>query len=328
MRRLSATCPGTPPAAPRACRVIVITAQERGRATCRLPATPSRSPTKWSWWTPAAPTTRPRSRAPPGARVVPHARLAGLRPAEEPRLDAGHRRLGVFDRRRRARHARAARRDPRPPSTQPARTATACRAFQLLRPVHEARSGWHPDSRRAPGAARHGPLHRRTGARPGSRKAPPAASQGDMLHESFRDLETVLEKLNRYSTAGAQRHGPKGVQGSLGRRWGTACGPSCAPTCSSAASWTGGWAWRWPFPTPRAPITATSSCGCCSASHADRRRDAALRHARRRQGARAGARDRLDRGRQGRRPGRRCAPTGSGSRRPTTRSRRSSCRPA
>lgn len=40
---------------------------------------------------------------------------------------------------------------------------------------------------------------------------------GDLLHESYADLESLLEKVNRYSTAGAQQLAGRGVRGSLGK---------------------------------------------------------------------------------------------------------------
>jgi glycosyltransferase involved in cell wall biosynthesis len=39
----------------------------------------------------------------------------------------------------------------------------------------------------------------------------------DLLHASFSDLDTVLEKMNRYSSAGAQRLHAQGKRASLGR---------------------------------------------------------------------------------------------------------------
>lgn len=41
--------------------------------------------------------------------------------------------------------------------------------------------------------------------------------RSDLLHESFRDLESVLDKVNRYSTAGAQRMAGEGRRGSVGQ---------------------------------------------------------------------------------------------------------------
>ena len=43
---------------------------------------------------------------------------------------------------------------------------------------------------------------------------------GELLHESYADLETVLDKVNRYSTAGAQSLHAKGVKGSLAKALG------------------------------------------------------------------------------------------------------------
>lgn len=44
--------------------------------------------------------------------------------------------------------------------------------------------------------------------------------EGDLLHESFDDFEAVLEKANRYSTAGAQALDQRGVKGSLAKALG------------------------------------------------------------------------------------------------------------
>lgn len=41
--------------------------------------------------------------------------------------------------------------------------------------------------------------------------------EGELLHESYPDLESVLDKVNRYSTAGAQALHHEGVKGSLGK---------------------------------------------------------------------------------------------------------------
>ncbi|WP_323740947.1 glycosyltransferase family 2 protein [Caenimonas koreensis] len=41
--------------------------------------------------------------------------------------------------------------------------------------------------------------------------------EGDLLHESFDDFEAVLDKTNRYSTAGALALHSKGVKGSLAK---------------------------------------------------------------------------------------------------------------
>ena len=47
--------------------------------------------------------------------------------------------------------------------------------------------------------------------------APIGALRGAMAHQSFRDLESVLDKVNRYSTAGAQALAQKGTSASLGK---------------------------------------------------------------------------------------------------------------
>jgi glycosyltransferase involved in cell wall biosynthesis len=44
--------------------------------------------------------------------------------------------------------------------------------------------------------------------------------EGELLHESYADLESVLEKANRYSSAGAQALLQKGVKGSFGKALG------------------------------------------------------------------------------------------------------------
>ena len=41
--------------------------------------------------------------------------------------------------------------------------------------------------------------------------------RSDLLHASFPNLESVLDKVNRYSTAGAQRLHARGRRGSIGR---------------------------------------------------------------------------------------------------------------
>jgi glycosyltransferase involved in cell wall biosynthesis len=41
--------------------------------------------------------------------------------------------------------------------------------------------------------------------------------EGELLHESFDDFEAVLDKLNRYSTAGAQALHARGAKGSFGK---------------------------------------------------------------------------------------------------------------
>ena len=43
---------------------------------------------------------------------------------------------------------------------------------------------------------------------------------GELLHESFADFEAVLDKLNRYSTAGADELDRRGVKGSPGKALG------------------------------------------------------------------------------------------------------------
>ena len=51
-------------------------------------------------------------------------------------------------------------------------------------------------------------------------QGPVGQLQGELLHESYADLESVLDKVNRYSSAGAQALHRKGVKGSLGKALG------------------------------------------------------------------------------------------------------------
>jgi glycosyltransferase involved in cell wall biosynthesis len=81
-------------------------------------------------------------------------------------------------------------------------------------------SGWYPDrvvrlARK--GAARFSAalVHERLEVR-----GPVGDLRGDLLHESYVDLGAVLEKVNRYSSAGAESLRRKGVQGSLGKALG------------------------------------------------------------------------------------------------------------
>ena len=76
-------------------------------------------------------------------------------------------------------------------------------------------SGWYPDrvvrlarrdSARFSDALVHESLHVR---------GPVGRLEGELLHESYADLETVLDKVNRYSTAGAQELHNRGVKGTL-----------------------------------------------------------------------------------------------------------------
>jgi hypothetical protein len=79
-----------------------------------------------------------------------------------------------------------------------------------------AHSGWYPDRvtrlfRR--GAARFSDdvVHERLLA-----QGAVGRLKGELLHHSYPDLETVLDKLNRYSTAGAQRMLLQGRRASVG----------------------------------------------------------------------------------------------------------------
>lgn len=78
-------------------------------------------------------------------------------------------------------------------------------------------SGWYPDrvvrllrrgKARFSDALVHESLHV---------EGPVGQLDGDLLHESYADFETVLDKTNRYSTAGAHDLHRKGVRGSFGK---------------------------------------------------------------------------------------------------------------
>lgn len=78
-------------------------------------------------------------------------------------------------------------------------------------------SGWYPDRvtrlfRRGCGEFSADLVHERLLA-----TGPVGVLEGDLLHESFRDFEAVLDKVNRYSTAGAENLLAKGRRASLGK---------------------------------------------------------------------------------------------------------------
>lgn len=79
-----------------------------------------------------------------------------------------------------------------------------------------AHSGWYPDRvtrlfRRGTARFSDDLVHERLVT-----QGPTGHLQSDLLHESFPDLESVLQKLDRYSTAGALRMQAEGKGGSLG----------------------------------------------------------------------------------------------------------------
>jgi glycosyltransferase involved in cell wall biosynthesis len=81
-------------------------------------------------------------------------------------------------------------------------------------------SGWYPDRvvrlvRR--GSARFTDALVHEALQP---RGPVGRLEGELLHESYADFESVLDKVNRYSTAGAQALHAKGVKGSLGKALG------------------------------------------------------------------------------------------------------------
>jgi len=81
-------------------------------------------------------------------------------------------------------------------------------------------SGWYPD--RVVRLARRGTarfsdrlVHEKLEVR-----GAVGALEGELLHESYADLQAVLDKVNRYSSAGAQSLAGRGVRGSLGKALG------------------------------------------------------------------------------------------------------------
>ena len=98
-----------------------------------------------------------------------------------------------------------------------------------------ATRGWWPDHVR--GCFKRGAraLRRRHRAREADRAGPVGTLSQPLLHEAFTDLEEVLGKVNRYSSAGAQMMRGRGPRRRHSRaRWRTAPGPSCAPMCCKA----------------------------------------------------------------------------------------------
>lgn len=83
-----------------------------------------------------------------------------------------------------------------------------------------AHSGWYPDRllrlfRRGCGRFSGALVHEALEV-----KGPVGQLEGELLHESYENFEAVLEKMNRYSTAGAQALHRKGIKGSLGKALG------------------------------------------------------------------------------------------------------------
>ena len=83
-------------------------------------------------------------------------------------------------------------------------------------------SGWYPDRvvrlfRRHRGRFSDDLVHERVLV-----EGPVGRLQGDLLHESMPTLESVLDKMDRYSSAGAQALLARGVKGSLGKALGHA----------------------------------------------------------------------------------------------------------
>ncbi len=81
-------------------------------------------------------------------------------------------------------------------------------------------SGWHPDrvlrlAQRGQARFTDALVHEKLEV-PG----PVGHLEGELMHESYADLEAVLEKTNRYSSAGAEALLQKGVRGSLGKALG------------------------------------------------------------------------------------------------------------
>ncbi len=79
-----------------------------------------------------------------------------------------------------------------------------------------AHSGWYPDHitrlfRRGTARFSDDLVHERLVT-----TGPPARLRSDLLHDSFVNFESVLDKVNRYSTAGAQRMHDEGRAASFG----------------------------------------------------------------------------------------------------------------
>lgn len=83
-------------------------------------------------------------------------------------------------------------------------------------------SGWYPDRvvrlfRRGRARFSDDLVHERVVV-----EGPVGRLEGDLLHESMPTLESVLDKMDRYSSAGAQALLARGVKGSLGKALGHA----------------------------------------------------------------------------------------------------------
>ncbi|MCM2251413.1 MAG: glycosyltransferase family 2 protein [Ramlibacter sp.] len=81
-------------------------------------------------------------------------------------------------------------------------------------------SGWYPDRvlrlvRRGSGRFSDALVHESLCV-----QGPVGRLEGDLLHESYADFDAVLEKVNRYSAAGAQELHRRGVRGSFGKALG------------------------------------------------------------------------------------------------------------
>ncbi len=81
-------------------------------------------------------------------------------------------------------------------------------------------SGWYPDHvlrlvRRGTGRFTDALVHEKLEA-----GGPVGHLEGELLHESYANLEAVLQKMDRYSSAGARALHTKGVRGSLGKALG------------------------------------------------------------------------------------------------------------
>ena len=84
-----------------------------------------------------------------------------------------------------------------------------------------------------------------------------------IMHETFVDLDDLVDKMNRYSTQGARQLQREGKSASLVEAIARAWWAFSAPTCCVPDFWTAARASCWPGPRRKARITATrSSCGC------------------------------------------------------------------
>ncbi|MDB5847816.1 MAG: biosynthesis protein [Rhodoferax sp.] len=100
--------------------------------------------------------------------------------------------------------------------------ASGCVAYSISRRSsycgqYMRHSGWYPDRvlrlfRRGHARFSDHAVHESLHA-----DGPVGQLEGDLLHQSFADFESVLDKVNRYSTASAQALAARGKRGSVGK---------------------------------------------------------------------------------------------------------------